>query len=125
MKSNYSAIPRAVYTDPPLASVGLSSQAATDSGIEVDTQEMEIGKTARATTTGTRAGKLVLVADKRRGLLIGASAVGANADEWIGEAALAIRAQIPLEILADTVHAFPTISEAYEPPYRKLAGLVL
>jgi dihydrolipoamide dehydrogenase len=79
-----------------------------------------MGDTARAFATGTKSGLLLLVADKTERVLLGASAIGSHVEELIGEAALAIRARVSLEMLADLVHPFPTYSEAYEPPFRAL-----
>ena len=54
-------------------------------------------------------------------LVVGGGVTGAGAP--LAEATLAIRARVPLDVLADVVHAFPTFGEAYEPPVRELAGL--
>jgi pyruvate/2-oxoglutarate dehydrogenase complex dihydrolipoamide dehydrogenase (E3) component len=64
------------------------------------------------------------VADKAARVLLWAAAVGPHVEELIGEAVLAIRARIPLEVLADLVHPFPTYSEAYEPAIRDLLAAV-
>jgi pyruvate/2-oxoglutarate dehydrogenase complex dihydrolipoamide dehydrogenase (E3) component len=77
--------------------------------------------TARAAATGWKSGQLVLVADRRRRTLLGAAAIGPHAEEWIGEAILAIRAEITIDVLTDVVRAFPTFSESYEPALRELA----
>jgi len=91
---------------------------------------MDLDQTARALIAGPdalgsetgAAGRVELYADRRRSVLVGAAAVGAGADEWMAEATLAIRAEAPVEILADGVHAFPTFGEALEPPVQELAG---
>ena len=54
-------------------------------------------------------------------MLAGAVAVGPDAATWMGEVTLAIRAKIPVAVLADVVHAFPTYGEALETALRELA----
>jgi dihydrolipoamide dehydrogenase len=123
-RADHRAIPRGVYTDPAVASVGLTSTVARAQGYDVVEGTFPLGHTARAFITGTTAGVLTLVADKRARVLLGAAAVGPHVEELIGEAALAIRARVPLEVLVDLVHPFPTYSEAYEPAFRELLAAV-
>jgi dihydrolipoamide dehydrogenase len=91
-------------------------------GIDETTATADVSKMARAATDGSPLGWLVLTADRARGVLIGAAAIGPHADDWICEAAVAIRACVPLAVLADVVHPFPTFAEAYEVPLRQLAA---
>jgi pyruvate/2-oxoglutarate dehydrogenase complex dihydrolipoamide dehydrogenase (E3) component len=121
LRADYSAIPRVIYTDPPFAAVGLTAARASAKGLGVLTATARISDQARSATDGAKAGGLILVADRDRGVLVGATALGAGADEWIGEASVAIRAQVPVAILAQVVHPFPTFAEVYEVPLRELA----
>jgi len=115
--ANYSAIPRAIYTDPPVASVG-KTKSSEDDGLV--TSRIELSQVSRNSTDGAMGGVLVLTADIVKGVLVGASAIGPHADEWIAELTLAIRAQVPLNVLCDVIHAFPTFGSAVEQPLREL-----
>jgi dihydrolipoamide dehydrogenase len=119
--ADYTAIPRVIYTDPPLAGVGLTERQARAEGLDAVVVTTDLRELARTSTDGSAGGRLVLVADRERGVLVGAGAIGACADDWISEASVAIRAQVPIRILADVVHPFPTNAQAYEVPLRELA----
>jgi dihydrolipoamide dehydrogenase len=121
--ADYRAIPRAVYTTPSVYTVGLSPRHADAAGVSLVTAGQDLADTARAAVEDDDRGRVELYADAARGdVLVGAAAVGPYAEEWMGEIALAIRAAIPLNVLADAVHAFPTYGEALESPLRELAG---
>lgn len=122
--ADYRAIPRAIYTDPAVASVGMDETTAREQGVDAVTAVMDLAEVARTSSEGNDGGRLVLTADRDAGVLIGAAAIGPRADEWLAEATLAIHAEIPLRVLVDVVHAFPTFGEAFESPVRGLARLV-
>ena len=126
--ADYRAIPRAVYTDPAVFSVGLSADAARQQGRDVASAQSDVSQTGRAFVEGAAAGRsprparLELVADLATGRLVGAVAVGSDADSWASELALAVHARVPLATLVDLVHAFPTWGEAILPAVRELSG---
>jgi pyruvate/2-oxoglutarate dehydrogenase complex dihydrolipoamide dehydrogenase (E3) component len=59
-----------------------------------------------------RSGFLKLFADAERAVLVGAVAVGPEAGEWLGQLTLAVRAEVPVDVLRDAIQPFPTFSEA-------------
>lgn len=118
-EADYRAIPRAIYTTPSVYAVGVSPVTAT--GLDLVAGGADLAGTARATVEDDERGRVELYADRARGVLVGAAAVGLYAEQWMGEITLAIRAETPLSILTDVVHAFPTYGEAIEPALRELA----
>jgi dihydrolipoamide dehydrogenase len=118
---NLEAVPRAVYTTPTVAGVGLSTAQATERRLDVVRATMDVGGTARAWLEDS-GGTLVLVADCARRTVVGASAVGPHAEEWIAQATLAVRAQVPVDVLVDTIQPFPAVSEALFPAYERLVS---
>ena len=113
--ARYEGIPRVVFSDPEIAAVGLGPEAARQAGIEVATGEIDLAETIARPWTYEKepAGTLGVVVDRRRQVLVGAWAVAPLAGEWIHQAALAIRAAIPVDTLLDQVAQFPTYAEAY------------
>jgi dihydrolipoamide dehydrogenase len=79
------------------------------------------GRTARADSPGD-AGQLELYADPEAGILVGAAAIGVDVADWMAEITLAIRAAVPVAVLADVVHASPTHGAMLEAPLRTLAS---
>ncbi|MBS1679664.1 MAG: NAD(P)/FAD-dependent oxidoreductase [Actinobacteria bacterium] len=114
VRADYRSIPRVVFSDPEIAAVGLTGEQAREQGVDVVEGRADLMSVARTETYGEGiGGELCVLADPRRGVLIGAWAVGPLAGEWIHQAVLAIKAEIPVEVLRDTVAQFPTFSEAY------------
>jgi len=120
--ADYRAIPRCVFTTPSVCCVGVTPGRAAAAGIRLRTVGHDLAGTARAAVEDDDRGRIELYADTARGdMLVGAAAVGLNAEEWMGELTLAIRAGLSLKMLADVVHAFPTYGEAIERSLRELA----
>jgi len=122
--ATYRAIPRVVYTHPTVAAAGMTLAAAKEAQLDVVCAGADLNDTlARPQTEGSKIGRLELIADRKRRVLVGATAIGPYADAWIGEAILAIQAEISLDAFAGVVHAFPTFNEGYDLPIRELAGV--
>ncbi|RKQ90769.1 dihydrolipoamide dehydrogenase [Solirubrobacter pauli] len=106
-EANYDAVPRVTYTDPQAAAVG-----ATEAEYSATYRLPDVAKTAAYTRNyADSPGYLTLLSDGHR--LTGAHALAPEAGEWLQQATLAIRAQIPLDVLLDTIQPFPTFSEIY------------
>ena len=109
---DYIAIPNVVYTDPEVATVGLTEKEAKDKGLAVKTGSFPFSSNSRAKCTGETEGLVKIVADAKTDILLGIHIVGAHASEIIAEAVLAIHNKVTSLELANTPHAHPTLSEA-------------
>jgi len=119
--ANYSDIPAVTFTDPEIASVGVTDPATAPEGVEIVQAHAELEEAARTDTYGKGyEGALHLLADRHDQVLVGAWAAGPLAGEWIQWATLAIRARVPIDVLDDTILAFPTFTRLYLSPIQQL-----
>ena len=115
-KAHYEAVPRVTFTDPAAAAVG-----ATEGRFSATEQVKNVAKTATYTRQyADHNGFMTLLSDGEK--LTGAYALGPEAGEWLQQATLAIRAQVPLDVLLDTIQPFPTFSEIYLSAMKSLAA---
>src|SRR5262249_24458179 len=122
-KADHSAVPRVTFTDPEIASVGLSEAAARARGIDVVIATADPAETARGYIHDFHRGALKLVADRERGVLVGATLVTPRAGEIVGELVLAIKLATPLQTLADVIHPFPAFNRMLGESLQALAAM--
>jgi pyruvate/2-oxoglutarate dehydrogenase complex dihydrolipoamide dehydrogenase (E3) component len=108
---DYRAIPNAVYTDPEVAGVGLSLEEALAAGHDAFEEVTDLATTAKG-YVAEASGHVTIVVDRATRTLLGAFIAGPAASEVIHEAVLAIKTRTTLDVLADTIHAFPTTARA-------------
>jgi pyruvate/2-oxoglutarate dehydrogenase complex dihydrolipoamide dehydrogenase (E3) component len=107
-------IPHCTYTDPEVATVGLTPLQAAEHGVAVDTHRLELAKVERAFIDGEEEGFAALYTRQGTGEIVGATLVAAHAGEMISELTLAITNKLPMQALAETVHCYPTQAEVFQ-----------
>jgi pyruvate/2-oxoglutarate dehydrogenase complex dihydrolipoamide dehydrogenase (E3) component len=110
-KTDYRVVPRVVYTDPEVASVGLTEAEAKKTGIKYHTAEFEMAGIDRAITDGHTYGRARLLISKGR--IAGASLVAPHAGELIHELALAMQVNTKVKDIAAMIHAYPTYAQIH------------
>lgn len=120
--ADHTAVPRVTYTDPEIASVGLSEAVARAKGLDVIVGHADPGETARGSIHDFHGGAVKLVADRERGVLIGATLVTPRAGEIVGELVLAIKLRTPLKLLSDIIHPFPAFNRVLGATLEELAA---
>lgn len=113
--ASYDGIPRVVFANPEIAAVGLTREQAESRGINAASIHVNLPETLARPWTYEQEprGDLGILVDRHRRVLLGAWAVAPLAGEWIHQASLAIRGELSLEVLRDSVAQFPSYNEAY------------
>jgi len=117
---DYRVVPRAVFTQPALASVGLTEQRATNAGYAVKTGKAYFEHLGRAKAIGEKEGLMKLVADSQTGELLGGHILGPQADILIHQVVTAMYNRGTGESLYKSIHIHPTLSEVVKDAAKRL-----
>lgn len=110
---DYRALPRATYTDPEAAFVGVTLDAAREAGLDAFELVAEFPKSSRGYALEATLGHVTIVVDRGTRELVGAAVACVDASAAIHECVLAIQAHVKVDILANTIHAFPSTSRIF------------
>jgi dihydrolipoamide dehydrogenase len=122
---NWRAVPAATFTNPEIASVGLTEREAKAEGREVKVGRFPFRAHGRNIAEGEISGFVKLVGDAGTDQVLGAHIIGAKASELIHECSLAIAADLNLHDLAQAIHAHPTVTEAIGEAAEDAEGLAI
>jgi dihydrolipoamide dehydrogenase len=108
------AVPQVIFTDPEIATVGLTARDAAELGVRVDVVDYDLGAVSGAGLHADNyTGQARMVVDRARGAVLGLTLAGPDVGELIHSATVAIVGQVPVERLWHAVPAYPTISEVW------------
>ena len=105
-------IPRCTYTDPEIASVGLTARRASELGVPIDTYQRDFADVHRAVVDGDTDGVATIHVRRGKDTIVGATIVARNAGDMINEVTAAMTNGIGLGALAAVIHPYPTQAEA-------------
>jgi dihydrolipoyl dehydrogenase len=120
---NKNRIPGATYTQPGIASVGLTEAQARAAGRKIRIGKFPFAGDSRATILGHHEGFIKVVADEQYGEILGVHIIGPDAFELIGEAVAAMEAEATVDVMMQTIHAHPTLYEAMGEAFNAVYGL--
>ncbi|MFB5662856.1 dihydrolipoyl dehydrogenase [Alteribacillus sp. HJP-4] len=121
--ANDYVIPAVVFSEPPLAAVGLSEEAAHNEGYSVEVQIFPMSHNGRALTVSSPQGFVKLVVNREDQTVLGAEAAGEGAPELINELAVCVQSELTAEDISLVVHAHPTLGESIMEAAEKTLGV--
>jgi pyruvate/2-oxoglutarate dehydrogenase complex dihydrolipoamide dehydrogenase (E3) component len=114
---DYRALPRATYTDPEAAFVGVTLEAAREAGTDAFELVADFAKSTRGYGVEATMGHVTIVVDRETRELVGAAIACPDASAALHECVVAIQARIPIDTLAAAIHAFPSTSRIFDGLY--------
>src|SRR5437879_3741787 len=111
-KIDFLPVPRAIFTSPQVASVGFTEKQAHEEGYECTCRTIPMSKVPKAIVIRDTRGLVKMVADASTGRILGVHILADNAADIIHEAVLAVKHKLTIDDIIDTVHVFPTMTEA-------------
>ncbi len=111
-KVDFRAVPKAVFTSPQVATVGLTDREANERGYKCACRTVEMSKVPKAITIRETRGLIKMVAENSTGRILGVHILAENAADIIHEGVLAVKHHLTIDDIIDTVHVFPTMAES-------------
>ena len=119
---NRARIPGCTYTEPQIASVGLTETQAKEKGYQVKVGKFSFVGNSKATILDAHDGFVKVVADAKHGEILGVHIIGPYATEIIAEAVTALELEATVEEMMFTIHAHPTVAEALLDGFSSVEG---
>jgi dihydrolipoamide dehydrogenase len=113
VRPDYRALPRATYTDPEAAFVGVTLDQARAAGLDAFELVVDFKTSTKGYAVEAKTGHVTIVVDRGTRELVGAAIACPDASAAVHECVVAIKARVPIDVLADTIHAFPSTSRIF------------
>jgi dihydrolipoamide dehydrogenase len=120
---SYNSVPACIFTNPEIASVGMSADDAKKAGIKVAKGRFTYKASGKALAMGEEEGMVTLIVDKESDKILGGQIMGAHASDLIAEITLAINNGLSSQQVAETIHAHPTLAETVMEAAESVHGL--
>ncbi|MBS1723637.1 MAG: dihydrolipoyl dehydrogenase [Armatimonadetes bacterium] len=124
-KADHKAVPNCIYTDPEVASVGLTEGQAKEQGYDVSVGKFNFRPLGKAMASLEQEGFVKVVSEKKYGEVLGVHVIGAHATDLIAQAVVAIKLEATIDVMVDTIHAHPTMTEAFLEAYEDTEGMAI
>lgn len=112
-KMNYNAVPSVIFTHPEIGTIGLTLERAIEKGYDATLGKFPFQALGKSQATLETEGFAQIVVDKKNGQILGAQVIGHSASTLVAEMTVAISNELTVESIGDTIHAHPTIAEAW------------